>query len=170
MSRELLLLRHAKSDWETAALSDFDRPLAKRGRKDAPGVGAWLAEEGLVPDRVISSPAERAKETAVLVCEAMDYDKKKIRWDEDLYAAEVSALLAALAECQSKPRVVMLVGHNPGMEDLMRYLLGDEVQTPPDGKLLPTAAIARLAMPDDWQHLEAGSAKLIDVRRPRRAE
>ncbi len=170
MPRELLLLRHAKSDWETDALSDFDRPLAKRGRKDAPGVGAWLLAEGLVPDLVVSSPAARAKETALLVCAAMDYDKKHIRWDEGLYAAEVSALLDVLAECQTKPRVVMLVGHNPGMEELMRYLLGDRVETPPDGKLLPTATLARLEMPQDWHHLETGKAKLLDVRRPRRTE
>jgi phosphohistidine phosphatase len=76
MSRELLLLRHAKSDWETGALDDFDRPLAKRGRKEAPGVGEWLLREGLVPDLVISSPAERAKETASLVCDAMDFKKR----------------------------------------------------------------------------------------------
>ena len=68
MPRELQLLRHAKSDWETGALNDFDRPLAKRGLKEAPGVGAWLLEEGRVPDLVVSSPAQRAKETALLVC------------------------------------------------------------------------------------------------------
>lgn len=170
MSRELQLLRHAKSDWETGALSDFDRPLAKRGLKEAPGIGAWLLEEGLVPDLVVSSPALRAKETALLVCAAMDYHKKHILWHEGLYAAEVSALLDALASCRTKPRVVMLIGHNPGMEELMRYLLGDAVETPPDGKLLPTATLARLELPKDWRKLKTGSAKLLEVRRPRRTD
>ena len=72
MPRELQLLRHAKSDWETGALNDFDRPLAKRGLNQAPGIGTWLLEEDLVPDLVLSSPAQRAKETALLVCAAME--------------------------------------------------------------------------------------------------
>lgn len=170
MPRELQLLRHAKSDWETGALSDFDRPLAKRGLKEAPGIGTWLLEEDLVPDLVISSPAQRAKETAILVCAAMAYHKKHILWHEELYAAEVSALLDTLASCRTKPRVVMLIGHNPGMEELMRYLVGDRVETPPDGKLLPTATLARLEMPKKWGKLEVGCAKLLDVHRPRRME
>lgn len=170
MSRELLLLRHAKSDWETGALDDFDRPLAKRGRKEAPGVGEWLLREGLVPDLVISSPAERAKETASLVCDAMAFKKKDIFWDEDVYAAEVPSLLGVLSRCPAKARAVMLIGHNPGLEDLMRHLLGDEVETPVDGKLLPTSTVARLEMPKDWRNLEAGCAKLLDLRRPRREE
>jgi phosphohistidine phosphatase len=162
------LLRHAKSDWETGALSDFDRPLAKRGRKEAPGVGEWLLEESLVPDLLISSTAERAKETALLVGEAMDYKKKHILWDENIYMAEVPALLGVLADCPTKTRAVMLIGHNPGLEELMRYLLGAEVETPPDGKLLPTATVARLEMPKDWHKLESGCAKLLGLRRPRR--
>jgi phosphohistidine phosphatase len=64
----------------------------------------------------------------------------------------------------------MLIGHNPGLEDLMRHLLGDEVETPVDGKLLPTSTVARLEMPKDWRNLEAGCAKLLDLRRPRREE
>jgi phosphohistidine phosphatase len=64
----------------------------------------------------------------------------------------------------------MLIGHNPGMEELMRYLLGDAVETPSDGKLLPTATLARLELPKDWRNLKTGSAKLLEVRRPRRAD
>lgn len=166
MPRELLLLRHAKSDWETSFLNDFERPLAKRGRRDAPKVGEWLLREGLVPDLVISSPAERARETALLVCSAMDYKKNKVVWDEDIYEAGMLSLLEVLGRCPQKARAVMLVGHNPGMEDLMRYLLGEGVDTPADGKLLPTATVARLEMPKDWGKLDAGCANLLEVRRP----
>ena len=123
-----------------------------------------------MPDLVLSSPAQRAKETALLACAAMEYHKKHILWHEELYAAEVPALLDALGSCRTKPRVVMLIGHNPGMEELMRYLLGDAVETPPDGKLLPTATLARLELPKDWRNLKTGSAKLLEVRRPRRAD
>jgi phosphohistidine phosphatase len=168
MPRELLILRHAKSDWSTGASSDFERPLAKRGKKDAPRVGKWLYQEGLVPDLVISSPAERARQTAVTVCKSLDYKKKKIQWDDKVYAAGVKELLAVLAHrCPRDQETVLLVGHNPGLEDLVLYLAGDEVDEPADGKLLPTAAVARLEMPDDWSALEAGCAHLVAVTRPR---
>ena len=167
MPRELLILRHAKSDWTSAAASDFDRPLAKRGKKDAPRVGEWLYREGLVPDMVISSSAERARQTAVKVCKSMDFKKKKIQWDGKVYAAGVADLLKVLARCSPGERTVMLVGHNPGLEDLVCYLAADEVEEPSDGKLLPTAAVARLEMPDDWSTLEAGCAQLVSVTRPR---
>jgi len=169
MSRELQLLRHAKSAWDTTAPTDFERPLAKRGRHDAPGIGDWLRQEGLVPELVISSPAARAKETAELVCEAMDFKKKHIQWESAMYMAEEEDLLQVLADCAPKARSVMLIGHNPGMEDLMRYLLGDAVETPADGKLLPTATLARLEMPKDWEDLQPGCATLIAIRRPPKA-
>lgn len=168
MPRELLLLRHAKSDWESGALNDFDRPLAKRGHQDAPRVGEWLSQEGLVPDLVVSSPAARARETALQVCKAMQVKEKKIVWDGEIYESGVSSLLAVLGRCPEKSRAVLLIGHNPGLEDLLRYLLGEDVETPADGKLLPTATVARLEMPKDWEQLTAGCAKLLELRRPRR--
>ena len=167
MPRELLILRHAKSDWGSGAASDFERPLAKRGKRDAPRVGEWLYREGLVPDLVISSPAERSRQTVVKVCKSMDFKKKKIQWDDELYAAGVEDLLRVLAHCPPGARTVLLVGHNPGLEELVRYLAADEVPEPSAGKLLPTAALARLEMPDDWSALEAGCAQLVAVTRPR---
>ena len=168
MTRELLLLRHAKSDWDSGFQNDFDRPLAKRGRQDAPLVGEWLLHEGRVPDLVVSSPAARARETTLLVCKAMHFKEKKIIWDEDVYESGMTSLLEVLGRCPAKSAAVLLVGHNPGMEDLLRFLLGDEVETPADGKLLPTATVARLEMPKDWGNLSAGCAKLLELRRPRR--
>ncbi|MGA7982533.1 MAG: histidine phosphatase family protein [Chromatiaceae bacterium] len=168
MSRELLILRHAKSDWNSDGSNDFQRPLAKRGKKDAPRVGEWLYREGLVPDFVISSPAERAKQTAVKVCKSLDFKKKQIVWDDAIYAADAPELLQVLARCPAAASTVLLVGHNPGLEDLVKFLAGDEVETPDDGKLLPTAATARLEMPDDWQALERGCAQLVSVTRPRK--
>jgi phosphohistidine phosphatase len=168
MSRELLVLRHAKSDWDWDASDDFRRPLAKRGKKDAPRVGEWLYREGLVPDFVVSSPAERAKQTAIKVCKSLDFKKKQIVWDDAIYEGAVPGLLQVLARCPTEATTVLLVGHNPGLEDLVRFLAGDEVQTPSDGKLLPTAALARLEMPDDWQALEGGCAQVVSVTRPRK--
>jgi len=130
-------------------------------------VGAWLYREGLVPDLVISSPAERAKQTAVKVCKSIDYKNKDILWFDELYAAGVSDLLRVLARCPGDARTVLLVGHNPGLEDLLLFLAGDEVEETEDGKILPTAALARLEMPEDWASLRSSCAQLIGITRPR---
>jgi len=167
MPRELLILRHAKSDWDSGAASDFDRPLAKRGRKDAPLVGAWLYREGVVPDYIVSSPAERARETALKVCKALDLKKRQIVWDESIYDAASDQLLAVLSRVPDTASTALLVGHNPGLEDLVRFLTGGDLSEPEDGKLLPTAALARLEMPDDWRALEHGCAVLIGIVRPK---
>jgi len=170
MPRELLILRHAKSDWNAGSLGDFERPLAKRGKRDAPRMGEWLYREGLVPDLVVSSPAERAKQTALKVCESMDFKKKKIHWDKDIYDADVPALLKVLSRCPAKVTTILLIGHNPGLEELLRFLAGDEVETPPDGKLLPTATLARLEMPNVWSDLDPGCAQLVGLCRPRKPD
>jgi phosphohistidine phosphatase len=167
MPRELLILRHAKSDWETGAASDFDRPLAKRGRKDAPRVGEWLYREGIIPDYVVSSPAERARDTALRVCKSLDYKKGDIVWEGEIYEAGVPELLAVLSRSPADAGTVLLVGHNPGLEELLRFLTGGDFDEPQDGKLLPTAALARLEMPDDWSALEKGSGSLLSIVRPK---
>lgn len=169
MPRELLLLRHAKSEWQSGVDNDFLRPLAKRGKKDAPRVGEWLYREGLVPDLILSSPAERARQTTMKVCKSMDFAKKKVVWDKAIYGAGLDTLLEVLARCPAEAASVLLVGHNPGLEELVRYLAGDELDEPGDGKLMPTAALARLEMPDDWTGLDAGCAHLLAITRPRAA-
>ncbi|MBK5931872.1 SixA phosphatase family protein [Halochromatium salexigens] len=167
MARELLLLRHAKSDWDSDAPSDIERPLAKRGRRDAPRIGEWLYREGLVPGLILSSPAERARKTALKVCKGLDYDKRDIRWEPAIYEAELGHLLQVLAAHAQAPASVLLVGHNPGLETLLRHLTDGELDEPKDGKLLPTAALARLEMPDDWRVLEPGCAILLALLRPK---
>lgn len=168
MSRELLILRHAKSDWSNPNRPDFDRPLAKRGKRDAPLVGAWLYREGLVPACIVSSPAVRARDTALKVCKALDYRKKRILWDEAIYEAGLADLLGVLARCPADAPTVLLIGHNPGLELLISHLTGGDHADPEDGKLLPTATLVRLEMPDDWSRLEAGCAVLVAVLRPKR--
>jgi phosphohistidine phosphatase len=168
MPRELLILRHAKSDWHAGARSDFDRPLAKRGKKDAPRVGEWLYREGLVPDLVVSSPAQRAKQTVIRVCDSMDVNKKAILWEDEIYEGGLERLLNVLARCPDDASTVLLVGHNPGLEELLIHLAGEGIETPTGGTLLPTAALARLEMPQDWSRLEPGCAELLALVRPRK--
>lgn len=167
MARELLLLRHAKSDWSTDAATDFERPLNKRGRRDAPRMAEWLYREGLIPMVVASSPAVRARETALLLCKGLEYKKRHLRWHEAIYDASLEQLLGVLAEYQDGPATVLLVGHNPGLERLVRYLTDGDLDEPEDGKLLPTCALARLEMPDRWDGLTSGSASLVALVRPK---
>jgi phosphohistidine phosphatase len=165
MTRELLLLRHGKSDWNTGT-DDYHRPLKDRGKRGAQRLGVWLRQQGLVPDHVVSSPAERAIVTAEKVCKVMGMGSKGIRKDKTLYAATRGELLQTLANCPPQAQRVMLVGHNPGLEELLVYLADEPIPMPEDGKLLPTATLARLAMPDDWGNLHAGSASLLSIMRP----
>lgn len=160
-------MRHAKSDWGVTGASDFERPLAKRGKHDAPRVGVWLYREGLVPDHVVSSPARRARDTTTKVCKAMELPARDVTWDERVYEAEIPRLLAVLADCSPTSGLVLLVGHNPGLEDLLRYLVGNDLEEPRDGKLLPTAAVARIEMPSSWERLPPGCGQLLSLTRPK---
>ncbi len=165
MTCELLLLRHGKSDWSTSA-SDIDRPLKERGKRDAKRVGVWLRAHGLVPDYVIASTARRARGTARRAAGKMGLDRDRVVQDERIYAASVPALMAILQDCPESAQRVMLVGHNPGLEDLVRHLAKEKIEMPADGKLIPTAALARLTIPGHWCDLEAGYATLDSIRRP----
>jgi phosphohistidine phosphatase len=165
MTRELLLLRHGKSDWNTG-VDDFHRPLIDRGKRGAQRVGAWLAQQKQVPDVIVTSPAKRALVTAQKACKAMGHGDQGIRMDKRIYAADLDALLEVLADCPTDAPRVMLVGHNPGLEELLVWLAGETVTLPEDGKLLPTATLARLQMPDDWRTLAAGCARLLSITRP----
>jgi len=166
MSRELLIMRHAKSDWDGGD-ADFDRPLTRRGKADAPKVGAWLAQEGLVPDHVVSSPARRAHQTALRLCKALGIPKGQIDWDPRVYDADLDGLLEALGCCPPDAPRVLLIGHNPGLETLLLHLADAAPVEREDGKLLTTAALARLTMPEHWTSLPADCAQLICITRPR---
>lgn len=163
--KTLLILRHGKSDWSTGQ-EDFHRPLIERGRLGSQKMGAWIKHQKLVPDAVLSSTAERARATTAAACKAMGVPLSKVRWDERLYAAPVEDLLAALADCPKSAHRVMVVGHNPGLEELIDYLNQGQIEVPDDGKVLPTSALAQLGMIEDWTKLEPGCATLVSVTRP----
>lgn len=166
MTRRLLILRHGKSDWSRGVL-DFERPLKERGKRNAERIGIWMAEQSKVPDCVLSSPAVRALSTAISACRAMGQTEDLIYEDPRIYAASPGGLLEVLKGVPAHCQRVMLVGHNPGLEILLEYLTGGDIETPEDGKLLPTASLAELEMPDDWRGLEEGCATLREYVRPR---
>ncbi|WP_369158540.1 histidine phosphatase family protein [Candidatus Thiodiazotropha sp. LNASS1] len=165
MTRELMLLRHGKSDW-SQQLEDFKRPLKDRGKRGAQRMGVWLLQQQLQPDYVISSPAERAIVTAQKTVKAMGGDAYAIVQDRRIYAANVGELLRVLSDVPPDSKRVMLVGHNPGLEMLTEYLHGERIPLPSDGKLIPTATLAHLEMPDDWIDLKAGDGELLSIVRP----
>lgn len=165
--RELLLLRHAKSSWHSDASSDRERPLNGRGKRDAPRMGAWLASQGWIPDVVIASPAKRAWKTAKKALQGMDEGTDRARVDERVYDATVGTILEILREAPADARRVMLVGHNPTLEETVEWLAAGPVDPGPGGKLMPTCTIARFALPHDWHDLKSGDGRLLGIHRPR---
>lgn len=167
--RELLLLRHGKSDWSNDG-KDFDRPLNSRGQRDAARIGRWLADQSLLPDIVVSSPACRAAQTAKLVCASAGLEAADIVWVERLYLAAVGTLLDVVRAIPAERCRILLIGHNPGLEDLVEHLSGTAEQHRHQGKLLTTATLACLALKDDWSQLGRDSAELRQIVRARALE
>ncbi len=147
--KQLILLRHAKSDWN-AHTNDFDRPLKKRGRQNAKQIGLWLETQELLPDLVISSPAQRALDTAIIICNSLEIATDSILTDESIYAADLSDLLQIVSSIHDSVQRCLLVGHNPGLEELLRYFVVN-IPIPADGKLLPTASLATIQLDQYWE-------------------
>jgi phosphohistidine phosphatase len=151
--RTLYLLRHAKSSWSDASIRDFDRPLKDRGRKAAERVGKRLASEKLKTPLVICSPAVRARETAEIVLKSARL-KTEVRFDEHIYEASLRDLLQVVSEIPDEKRVAILVGHNPGFEELLAFLTGE-------GRQMPTCALAKIKLEvGSWQEVKAGEGSL----------
>jgi len=165
MSRQLLVLRHGKSDWNIDA-SDLGRPLKNRGKRDAQRMGAWLQQQDLVPDFIISSPAERTKNTAEKLAKATGLTANHVHYDARIYEADLTDLKNVLSDCPDSAARVLLIGHNPSLENLIENLHQGELQKSKDGKLLPTATLAILTMPEHWGLLNEGCATVESITRP----
>lgn len=168
--RELFVLRHAKSDWASGAEQDFDRPLNGRGKKDAPRMGRWMKERGLIPDLVIASPAKRAKGTVKAVVKALGKSKDDIHWDRRIYEATLPTLLELVASLPADAHRVLVVGHNPGLEELIAYLVSPtQLPDPPVG-FLKTAALAWMEIDGPWAIADRGCADLAQLMLPKQLE
>jgi len=159
--KTLLMLRHAKSSWKNSELADHDRPLNKRGKRDAPRMGELIVREALIPDLIISSSARRAKKTTQLLVEETGY-AGEIIFERDLYAAWPEAYIETLSLIPDEFEAVMVVGHNPGLEDLLEILTG-EVER------MPTAALADVSLPiKHWRELSFETkGELVNIWRPK---
>ena len=159
--KTLMLLRHAKSSWKDESLDDHERPLNKRGKRAAPLMGRLLKKEALVPDLIISSTAVRARTTAEAVAESSGY-ARAVELDEELYLAPAGKLLDVAARIPGDTvRSLLLVAHNPGMEDLVAMLSGRSER-------FPTAALAVFDLSvDRWRDVALGvETRLVSLFRP----
>lgn len=166
MKRELLILRHGKSDWSQPA-QDIDRPLKKRGRQNSQQIGLWLAENDLLPEAVVISPAARTKETASLLCREIRFLQEKIKVEPSLYTSDLEDVFAVIRNLDGGVMRALLIGHNFVLEDLVINLTGGNVDLPANGKLMPTAALAIFEISSSWSAVTQKCAKLMTIIRPK---
>lgn len=151
--KTLLLLRHAKSSWDEPSLRDFDRPLAARGKRDAPRIGKELARRGPLPDLIVSSPSARTRATIKAVRTAALLEAEP-QFEDSIYGASSGELIKLIRRLPGEKNCVMVVGHNPGLEDLVARLTGASER-------MPTAALACIEFQiGRWEDVEDGEGKL----------
>ncbi|TPI27560.1 histidine phosphatase family protein [Mesorhizobium sp. B3-2-1] len=165
--KQLLLLRHAKSSWDDPDLDDFDRPLDERGLTAARLIGRELAARGWLADLALVSPAMRARDTWRLVAAELPVHPR-VAFAEALYDASAADILSEIRKADPSSGCLVVLGHNPGLEDLAKQLAGPGSEAKARKRLeekFPTAALARFVLEDDWSGLT--SARLTHCLRPK---
>ncbi|MFD4788360.1 SixA phosphatase family protein [Streptomyces sp. NPDC058459] len=164
--RRIVLFRHAKADWPQ--VSDHERPLADRGRTDAPVAGSRLADTGIAFDLAVCSTALRTRETWKLAVHELDHRPKTV-YEDRVYEASPGELIAVLNETPDDVRDVILIGHNPAVHNLTEILAGtaeSDARERMKRRGFPTSAFAVLTFDGEWKDLEAGKATLVDYWAP----
>ena len=152
----LTLVRHAKSSWKDSGLTDFDRPLNKRGENDAPKMGRRLKKYKICPDLIITSPANRALTTAKVIAREIGYSNKDMVADKQVYLAHSCGLLEVVKKVENTHREVFLVGHNPGLTELANDLIDEDIDN------IPTCGVVRMKFDiDHWNDLGKNQGKLL---------
>lgn len=168
--KTLGLFRHAKSDWGDPRARDFDRPLNQRGERGAALMGRHILDRGTRFDRVLASPAVRVAETIEIASKAFGRTFP-VEWDRRIYLASSATLLDVLRDLDGEPAAVLMVGHNPGLEDLIFDLVPDDGTSPLRDEVeikFPTASFAILEIPAErWSEIEEGTARFVHLTRPR---
>ena len=151
--RTLYLLRHAKSSWKDASLADFERPLKGRGRDAAEQMGRFLASKKVTVGALISSPSVRTRQTIDIVLRGVQLGVEP-QFDQRIYEASLTTLVQILLEIPDDQKAVMLVGHNPGMEELLAFLTRE-------ARHMPTCALAKISVEgSSWKEAGRGAGKL----------
>jgi phosphohistidine phosphatase len=156
MAKQLLIIRHAKSDWGDFNLKDFDRPLNHRGKKNAPEMVERLVQNHIIPDHMVSSPALRAFTTAKYFATGWKIREVEIEINTSIYEANVKALLKAINNFDDQFNKVALFGHNPGLTDLLNYLTDTHISN------MPTCSVAIIEFScDHWSEISNSMGKLV---------
>ena len=152
----LTIMRHAKSSWKDMSLSDRDRPLNKRGKRDAPEMGRRIQEHGIRPSLIVSSPAKRAWSTAKAVADAINYPREFLQKEDALYLASLDTILDVIMAQDNGFNNLMLFGHNPGFTDMANFLVPGLTNN------LPTAGVVSVEIDqDDWNLYERPKTRLL---------
>lgn len=160
--KKLFLIRHGKSSWKNLSLDDFDRPLNKRGKNDAPLMGSILHQLGIIPDLIVASPAYRAKKTAEAIAHEVHYDKHEIHFYEDLYEASSDNITDTIKYLDDEYDTVFLVGHNPSLNFFAEEYLGFDEN-------IPTCGIVELEFDCEcWQDINTQNADFISFEYPKK--
>ena len=155
-AKTLTIVRHAKSSWKDAGLSDRERPLNRRGKRDAPEMGRRIDAANIRPSLILSSPAVRAFTTAKIIAAQIGYPKEFLQREPDLYLASVDTLIDVVARQDEKFNNIMLFGHNPGLTDFVNYLVPGLTDN------LPTAGVVAVEFDsDDWSLRDRPEVELI---------
>lgn len=161
MNKQLLIIRHAKSAWPEDVSSDFDRPLEKRGETEADNLGHFLKKENILPDFVVCSAAKRTRKTWKIINKVLCLPEDKISLTDQIYEASYKDIFKLTTELDNKHQLVAIVGHNPGVSDIINYFLGKPLIS------LPPAGTVLLEFPfNDWKMLSSGTAEVKTVYRP----
>jgi phosphohistidine phosphatase len=163
--KTLYLIRHAKSSWDNPLQADFDRPLNNRGKKDAPRMGKRLKKREILPDRMLTSPANRALTTCTNIASEIHYPVHKIKTEKRLYHAHADEILNVLSELDDEVNTVALVGHNPGLTDFINTMFDPALAN------LPTCGIvAGTFQTDSWSSIDKSNAHLLFMDYPKSKE
>jgi phosphohistidine phosphatase len=161
--KTLVLIRHAKSSWKDSSLADYDRPLNKRGKRDAPLMGEVIAAKNLLPDLFWVSPAKRATKTAQKIAQQMGYDEQQIIYQDCLYFGGKQKILELIQAQASQTQTIYIVSHNPDLNDLAEYFLGNFMPN------IPTAGIVAFEFEvESWAQIGKGQAKMLFFEYPKK--
>ncbi|MCX6074526.1 MAG: histidine phosphatase family protein [Campylobacterales bacterium] len=160
--KTLLLIRHAKSDWSNPLLNDFERGLNKRGEREAPLMGEVLSQKGIHPDLILSSPALRAKTTAIAMAHKLSYVKNSIYYEPTLYASDVESILSVIRNVSQSVDTLLVFGHNPEFTECVNEICGTTIEN------IPTCGVVAIRLyTDNWVDIGFNSGELLFFDSPK---
>ncbi len=161
--KNLVIIRHAKSSWDNPAWGDLERPLNERGKRDAPLMGRALREHGVLPDLILSSPAKRARKTAIRIAEAVGYPEDRISVEPAIYLRGLHALVDLIGTLPVSVERAFLIGHNPDLTELVELLTGESIGN------LPTCGMVSVEFAvDDWRAAAPANGRMAFFDYPKR--